>query len=173
MRSSRPKVLHTIAGVSLLGHVLATAEELAPSHIVTVVRYARDEVAAAIAEQAPSVTVVDQDDVPGTGRAVEVGLAGLPTDFDGLVVVLSADVPMLDAGTLRELIAAHRRRRQRTHPAQRRARRPGLERPHRPLAGRGLRGDRRAARTRASDDPRHPRDQRRRLRVLGSACCDR
>lgn len=108
MRSTRPKVLHTIAGVSLLGHVLATAEELAPAHIVTVVRYGRDEVAAAIAEQAPSVVVVDQDDVPGTGRAVELGLNGLPGDFDGLVVVLSADVPMLDAATLRELIAAHR-----------------------------------------------------------------
>ena len=87
MKSRRPKVLHTIAGVSLLGHVLATAEQLDPAHIVTVVRHERDEVAAAIAEQAPSVVVVDQDELPGTGRAVEVGLTGLPADFDGLVVV--------------------------------------------------------------------------------------
>lgn len=108
MKSARPKVLHTLAGVSLLGHVLATAEELSPAHIVAVVRHGRDEVAAAVAEQAPSVVIVDQDEVPGTGRAVELALGGLPADFGGLVVVLSADVPMLDAGTLRELIAAHR-----------------------------------------------------------------
>ncbi len=88
--------------------MLATAEELAPAHIVAVVRHARDQVAEAVAEQAPSVVIVDQDDLAGTGRAVEVGLDGLPADFDGLVVVLSADVPMLDSGTLRELIAAHR-----------------------------------------------------------------
>jgi bifunctional UDP-N-acetylglucosamine pyrophosphorylase/glucosamine-1-phosphate N-acetyltransferase len=73
-----------------------------------VVRHERERVAGAIQEQSPSVVIVDQDDVPGTGRAVQVALTGIPEDFDGLVVVLSADVPMLDAATLREVIASHR-----------------------------------------------------------------
>jgi bifunctional UDP-N-acetylglucosamine pyrophosphorylase / glucosamine-1-phosphate N-acetyltransferase len=107
MRSATPKVLHTLAGVSLIGHVLATAEELGASHIVTVVRHERERLVKAIHDQSPSVLVVDQDEVPGTGRAVQVGLTALPDDFDGLVVVLSADVPMLDAATLREVIEAH------------------------------------------------------------------
>jgi bifunctional UDP-N-acetylglucosamine pyrophosphorylase/glucosamine-1-phosphate N-acetyltransferase len=108
MRSATPKLLHTLAGVTLVGHVLATAEELGPSHIVAVVRHERDRMVQAIHEQSPSVVVVEQDEVPGTGRAVQVGLSALPEGFDGVVVVLSADVPMLDAATLREAIDNHR-----------------------------------------------------------------
>ncbi len=109
MKSSRPKVLHHLAGVPLVSHVLATAEELGPAHIVVVVRHGRDAVAAVVAEQAPQVIIVDQDDAPGTGRAVELGLAGLPQGFAGHVVVLSADVPLLDAATLRGLVSSHER----------------------------------------------------------------
>jgi len=109
MKSSRPKVLHDLAGVPLLGHVLATARELSAAHVVTVVRHERDLVAAAVDEFLPGSTVVDQDDIPGTGRAVEVAVSTLPADFDGDVVVVSGDVPLLDAGTIAGLLAAHRR----------------------------------------------------------------
>lgn len=108
MKSSRAKVLHPLAGVPLIGHVLATARELSAAHIVTVVRHERDAVATAILDLLPEAIVVDQDEVPGTGRAVELGLAALPVDFEGDVVVVSGDVPLLDAGTLGDLIAAHR-----------------------------------------------------------------
>jgi len=108
MKSSRPKVLHELAGVPLLGHVLATARELQAAHVVTVVRHERDLVAAAVAEFLPDAIVVDQDDIPGTGRAVEVAVEALPRDFDGDVVVVSGDVPLLDAGTLTGLLQAHR-----------------------------------------------------------------
>ena len=107
MRSSLAKVLHPLAGVPLIGHVLATASALHPQHVVTVVRHQRDDVAAAISELADGVVVVDQDDVPGTGRAVELALAALD-GFEGDVVVVSGDVPLLDAGTLAELLSAHR-----------------------------------------------------------------
>lgn len=107
MKSSRPKVLHRIAGVPLVAHVLATAEELGAAHIVAVVRHERDAVAAAISEQVPQAIIVDQDDAPGTGRAVELGLTSLPDDFTGHVVVLSADVPLLDAATVRALVGSH------------------------------------------------------------------
>lgn len=109
MKSSRPKVLHELAGVPLLGHVLATARELAAAHVVTVVRHERDLVAGAVAEFLPEAVVVDQDEIPGTGRAVEVAVNALPDDFDGDVVVVSGDVPLLDAGTLAGLLEAHRR----------------------------------------------------------------
>lgn len=108
MKSSRPKVLHPLAGVPLIGHVLATARELSAAHVVAVVRHERDAVSAAILDLMPEVVVIDQDEVPGTGRAVELGLAGLPDDFDGDVVVVSGDVPLLDAATLSGLLEAHR-----------------------------------------------------------------
>lgn len=108
MKSTKAKVLHSIAGVPLVGHVLATANELGAEHIVVVVRHERDAVAAAVLEQFPQAIIVDQDEVPGTGRAVEAALTGLPEGFNGPVVVLSADVPLLDAATLRSLVSAHR-----------------------------------------------------------------
>jgi bifunctional UDP-N-acetylglucosamine pyrophosphorylase/glucosamine-1-phosphate N-acetyltransferase len=107
MKSSTPKVLHRLAGLPLIGHVLRTASSLSPEHVAVVVRHERDLVAAEVIERAPDAIVVDQDDVPGTGRAVEVAVQALPADFDGAVVVLSGDVPLLDAASLRLLVDAH------------------------------------------------------------------
>ncbi|MDF1479412.1 bifunctional UDP-N-acetylglucosamine diphosphorylase/glucosamine-1-phosphate N-acetyltransferase GlmU [Leifsonia sp. H3M29-4] len=108
MKSSRPKVLHALAGRSLVGHVLATAQELHPTHVVAVVRHERDAVVETISELAPSAIIVDQDEVPGTGRAVEIAIDALPAGFEGDVVVVSGDVPLLDATTLADLIERHR-----------------------------------------------------------------
>ncbi|HWH25399.1 MAG TPA: bifunctional UDP-N-acetylglucosamine diphosphorylase/glucosamine-1-phosphate N-acetyltransferase GlmU [Pseudolysinimonas sp.] len=108
MKSSRAKVLHPLAGIPLIGHVLATARELSAAHVVTVVRHQRDAVSTAILDLMPEAIIVDQDEIPGTARAVEIGLSALPADFDGDVVVVSGDVPLLDAATLSGLIAAHR-----------------------------------------------------------------
>ncbi|KAF2414469.1 UDP-N-acetylglucosamine diphosphorylase/glucosamine-1-phosphate N-acetyltransferase [Microbacterium sp. B35-04] len=107
MKSSLPKVLHRIGGRPLVGHVLDTALALEPERVVVVVRHERDLVAGAVAEAAPGVIVVDQDEIPGTGRAVEVALDALD-DFTGDVLVLSGDVPLLDADTLAELVRRHR-----------------------------------------------------------------
>lgn len=107
MKSSIAKVLHPLAGVPLIGHVLSTAAALHPQHTVAVVRHQRDSVALAISDHADGVVIVDQDDTPGTGRAVELALAAL-AGFDGDVVVISADVPLLDAMTIGELVGAHR-----------------------------------------------------------------
>jgi len=109
MKSRRAKVLHPIAGIPMIGHVLATARELAAVHVIAVVRHERDAVAEAIGDLMPEAVVVDQDDQPGTGRAVELGVAALPGSFEGDVVVVSGDVPLLDAATLSGLIDAHRR----------------------------------------------------------------
>lgn len=107
MKSELPKVLHPIAGRSLIGHVLATAEAMNPAYTVAVVRHERDRVVEEIERVSPGVIIVDQDEVPGTGRAVEQAVAALPEDFTGSVVVLSGDVPLIDAETLNRLVADH------------------------------------------------------------------
>lgn len=108
MKSRLPKVLHPIGGRPLVGHVLGTARALGAQHIEVVVRHERDQVVAALAEQYPDAVIVDQDEIPGTGRAVQVALDALPAEFDGDVLVLSGDVPLLQADTLEALVAGHR-----------------------------------------------------------------
>jgi bifunctional UDP-N-acetylglucosamine pyrophosphorylase/glucosamine-1-phosphate N-acetyltransferase len=112
MKSSTPKVLHAIGGRSLLGHALAAAASTDPEHLVVVVRHGRDAVAAHVGEVAPQAVVADQDDVPGTGRAVQCGLEALAraaagAGASGTVLVTYGDVPLLDGATLRDLVAAH------------------------------------------------------------------
>jgi bifunctional UDP-N-acetylglucosamine pyrophosphorylase/glucosamine-1-phosphate N-acetyltransferase len=107
MKSSLPKVLHRIGGRSLIAHVLDTAAGLSPEQVLAVVRHDRDRVAEAIVDHAPDTVIVDQDAVPGTGRAVEQALAALPSGFDGSVVVLSGDVPLIDSTTLDRLVRGH------------------------------------------------------------------
>jgi bifunctional UDP-N-acetylglucosamine pyrophosphorylase/glucosamine-1-phosphate N-acetyltransferase len=110
MKSQTPKVLHALAGIPLIGHVLATARSLDPAHLVTVVRHERDRVVATVLECDAECTIVEQDEIPGTGRAAEAALDALPADFAGDVLVVSGDVPLLDADTLAQLIAEHRNR---------------------------------------------------------------
>ena len=107
MRSRTPKVLHPIAGRSLVGHALAAAWSLRPEHLVVVVRHQRELVAGHVAQVAPEAVIADQDDVPGTGSAVAAGLRALGS-VDGVVVVTYADVPLLSGETLAALVAAHR-----------------------------------------------------------------
>ena len=108
MKSRLPKVLHPIAGRTLVGHVLATASRLDADTIEVVVRHERDQVVAALAAEHPDAVIVDQDEIPGTGRAVQVALDALPAGFDGDVLVLSGDVPLLEAETLQALVDGHR-----------------------------------------------------------------
>lgn len=105
MRSRTAKVLHPIAGLPMIAHVLATARALEPARLAVVVRHERDAVAEAVAAAAPEALVVDQDEVPGTGRAVEQALTAL-AGFDGDLLVLNGDVPLLDEPTLAPLLTA-------------------------------------------------------------------
>ncbi len=107
MKSTTPKVLHTIGGRSLVGHAIRAARGTRPQHLAVVVRHERDRVAAHVAEVDPEALVADQDDVKGTGRAVECALEVLPADLAGTVVVTYGDVPLLTTETLHGLVAAH------------------------------------------------------------------
>ena len=110
MKSSLPKLMHPLAGLPIISHVLATARALEAAHVVTVLRHERERLAEIVALDLPESLLVDQDEIPGTGRAVEQAVAALPADFDGDVLVVSGDVPLLNAATLTNFIAAHRER---------------------------------------------------------------
>ncbi|WP_029089581.1 bifunctional UDP-N-acetylglucosamine diphosphorylase/glucosamine-1-phosphate N-acetyltransferase GlmU [Brevibacterium album] len=114
MKSSTPKVMHPIAGRSLLHHAISAAAGTHPEHLVVVLRHAREQVAAHVDQVsesiARSVLIADQDDVPGTGRAAECALTQLPETLTGTVVVTYGDVPLLTAMTLDELVAHHEER---------------------------------------------------------------
>ena len=106
MKSRTPKVLHTLAGRSMLGHVLAAAAELRPGRLVVVVGQGRDQVIPHIAEQAPDARVVVQPRHLGTGNAVRVALESAGP-IGGIVVVTYGDTPLLRSQTLAGLVAAH------------------------------------------------------------------
>lgn len=108
MKSATPKLLHPLGGLPIIAHVLATAKELDAAHVVSVVRHERDRLVDVISVDMPESVIVDQDEIAGTGRAVELAVAALPADFSGDVLVVNGDVPLLDAETLRGLIAQHR-----------------------------------------------------------------
>jgi bifunctional UDP-N-acetylglucosamine pyrophosphorylase/glucosamine-1-phosphate N-acetyltransferase len=107
MKSNKPKVMHEIAGLPLLGHALATASSLGASFVVPVVRHQKEVIAPYIEAFYPNAKIAEQDEIPGTGRAVECALDAIPADFKGAVVVTSGDVPLLDVSTLESLIDAH------------------------------------------------------------------
>lgn len=99
MKSQTPKVLHPLAGIPLIGHVLATAEALDPEALLVVVRHEAEAVSEVVHELSPQALIVEQDEIPGTGRAVELALRNIPAHCT-TVAVLSADVPLLDSDTL-------------------------------------------------------------------------
>ncbi|MDT5006500.1 MAG: bifunctional UDP-N-acetylglucosamine pyrophosphorylase / glucosamine-phosphate N-acetyltransferase [Mycobacterium sp.] len=111
MRSDTPKVLHTLAGRSMLSHVLHSVTKVAPQHLVVVLGHDRERITPAVAELAEAlgrtIDIAVQEEQRGTGHAVACGLTALPADFAGTVVVTSGDVPLMDAETLADLIAAH------------------------------------------------------------------
>lgn len=107
MKSATPKVLHRIAGRTLVGHAIAAAREAEPEHLAVVVRHERDLVATHVAEVDPKAVIADQDDVKGTGRAVQCALDVLPADLDGTVLVTYGDVPLLAGSTLHALVDHH------------------------------------------------------------------
>jgi len=107
MRSSKPKVMHELAGIPLLGHALHTANALEAAHVVAVVRHEKDLISDYVSTFFGNVVIAEQDEIPGTGRAVECGLNALPANFEGAVVVTSGDVPLLDVATIEALIETH------------------------------------------------------------------
>ncbi|MFM5952417.1 MAG: bifunctional UDP-N-acetylglucosamine diphosphorylase/glucosamine-1-phosphate N-acetyltransferase GlmU [Micrococcales bacterium] len=107
MRSQTPKIMHNLAGLPLIGHALSTATSLGADQVISVVRHERELIVEYIKTFYPTAVIADQDEIPGTGRAVECALESLAQDFDGTVVVTSGDVPLLDVGTIQAMVESH------------------------------------------------------------------
>ena len=105
MKSSTPKVLHSISGRSLVGHVLSAVSALSPKQVRVVVGAGREQVEAHLSEIAPHVTTVFQEKRGGTGHATQLALDGLKAS--GTILVLAGDTPMLTGSSLSELLNAH------------------------------------------------------------------
>lgn len=108
MKSSRSKLLHEVAGHSMLSYAVNAATALEPEHLVVVVGHLRDQVTGHLQDIAPHCRTEIQEEQKGTGHAVQCGIAHLG-ELHGEVVVTYGDVPMLSGDTLAELVAAHRR----------------------------------------------------------------
>ena len=105
MKSKLPKVLHCLAGRPLIRHVLDTASGLGARSAVLVTGHGAEAVEAACGAAgglALKLHFVRQQPQLGTGHAVQQAVPVLPDD--GVVVVLSGDVPLTEADTLRGLI---------------------------------------------------------------------
>ena len=109
MKSKLPKVLHLLAGRALLKHVVDTAAALLARQVTIITGHGAMEVEAALATTTGStapfdINFVRQEPQLGTGHALQQAVPVLRDD--GIVVVLSGDVPLIAADTLQQLINA-------------------------------------------------------------------
>ncbi|MGI5247184.1 bifunctional UDP-N-acetylglucosamine diphosphorylase/glucosamine-1-phosphate N-acetyltransferase GlmU [Dactylosporangium sp. CA-139066] len=116
MKSSVPKVLHPLLGRTLLGHVLAAAEpflgdEAGTGTVTVVVGHGGEQVREHLAQVAPEVVAVTQEERRGTGHAVRIALEAMPDllghELTGTVVVLNGDIPLVRPDTLAALVHTH------------------------------------------------------------------
>ncbi|MEG9304808.1 bifunctional UDP-N-acetylglucosamine diphosphorylase/glucosamine-1-phosphate N-acetyltransferase GlmU [Psychrobacter celer] len=107
MQSAKPKVLQTLAGKSLLAHVLDTCHQLTVDETIIVHGFGGEQVKAEITTQyaQSALTWVAQTEQLGTGHAVKVTLSDLPKD--GQSLILYGDVPLVSCQTLTELKSAN------------------------------------------------------------------
>jgi bifunctional UDP-N-acetylglucosamine pyrophosphorylase / glucosamine-1-phosphate N-acetyltransferase len=106
MKSDLPKVLHPLGGKSLVQRVLESADALNPTKRMAIVGYRGDLVREAFANT-PNLEFVDQMEQLGTGHAVQQMLP-LMAGFDGDLIILNGDVPLLRPETLQKLLETHR-----------------------------------------------------------------
>ncbi len=107
MKSRRPKVLHAIAGRAMLGHVLDAAAALEPNPAVVVTAPDAPEVQAEAQRWLPGAITVAQKERLGTAHAVMQALPEL-AHFEGTVLVLYGDVPLVRSETLKRLVQARK-----------------------------------------------------------------
>ena len=103
MKSRTPKVLHRLGGKTLIGHVLEIAASLGARNKVVVVGHGATEVQAAL-ESVSGLSFALQEPQLGTGHALQTASPHLPDE--GLTLVLSGDVPLMELPTLKALLNA-------------------------------------------------------------------
>lgn len=110
MRSAQSKVLHEIAGRSLIGHVLAALDHLSPKHRAVVVGAKREAVESHLNEIAPDALLVHQEVRNGTGAAARLALEAFVAKHGSTastVIIMAGDTPLLTGASLRSLHSRH------------------------------------------------------------------
>jgi bifunctional UDP-N-acetylglucosamine pyrophosphorylase/glucosamine-1-phosphate N-acetyltransferase len=108
MKSKTMKVLHPIAGRSMIGHVLAAVATVEPHRVVAVVGNQREQVGPHIQELLPDAVLAVQETQDGTGHAVRVAWEALdPADRSGTILVAYGDTPLLEGESLQAFAADH------------------------------------------------------------------
>ena len=107
MRSKTAKVLHEIAGRSMIDHVLLAVQALEPRQVVAVVGHQRDQVGPHIQALMPEAALAVQEEQKGTGHAVRIALEAVGTT-SGTVLVAAGDTPLLRGESLRGFAQEHR-----------------------------------------------------------------
>ena len=105
MRSARPKVLHTLAGQSLLQHVLQRAAALQPQRTLVITGHEAEQVERHVSATAPEVRCVRQQPQLGTGHAVLQASPALDGTA-GTTLILNGDVPLIEPATAQALATA-------------------------------------------------------------------
>ncbi|WP_088239706.1 bifunctional UDP-N-acetylglucosamine diphosphorylase/glucosamine-1-phosphate N-acetyltransferase GlmU [Calothrix rhizosoleniae] len=105
MKSVMPKVLHTLGGKSLLERVIDSVKPLSPSRQMVIVGYQAQSVQTAM-ESIPGLEFVEQTEQLGTGHAIQQLLPHLQ-DYQGDLLILNGDVPLLSSQTLSNLLQTH------------------------------------------------------------------
>jgi len=105
MRSNRPKVLHRLAGLPLLEHVIRAAQSLEPKSTGIVIGHQAERIRASLSEHKGLRFAVQVEQL-GTGHALLQAMPLLRNQC-GTLVVLSGDVPLIQPSTLRRLLTTH------------------------------------------------------------------
>ncbi len=107
MKSKTMKVLHPIAGRSMIGHVLAAVAAVEPTRVVAVVGHQREQVGPHIEALVPGVVLAVQESQDGTGHAVRIAMEALGRGQTGTVIVTTGDTPLLEGASLRAFAEDH------------------------------------------------------------------
>ncbi|NET49880.1 MAG: bifunctional UDP-N-acetylglucosamine diphosphorylase/glucosamine-1-phosphate N-acetyltransferase GlmU [Merismopedia sp. SIO2A8] len=111
MKSSLPKVLHSLGGKTLVERVLDSASSLNPIRRMVIVGYEGAQVKSALVQASVNggspIEFVEQTEQLGTGHAVQQVIPSFKT-FDGDVLILNGDVPLLRPTTLEQMLRTHR-----------------------------------------------------------------
>ena len=105
MKSDLPKVLHLLGGKTLVERVLDSCHLLQPQKQLVIVGYQSEKVRQALAHR-PKIEFVEQKEQLGTGHAVQQLMTSL-ADYQGDLLVINGDAPLLRPKTLQQLIATH------------------------------------------------------------------
>lgn len=109
MKSKLPKVMHRLAGLPLVGHVLTATSALEPKHSLVVVGVGKDVTEGYLKEAWPNAVVVEQLEQKGTGHAVKQAIAALRKKGEppsgATVLVVSGDTPLITPAALQDLLS--------------------------------------------------------------------